>query len=136
VRTHLEALFLEHGAVLSGFYYCPHHPEGSVPEFTRECDCRKPAEGLLRQAAADLDVDFEDAWLVGDILDDIEAGNRAGCRTILVDRGHETEWRQSEFRQPHFVVRALDEAARIIVDARRAASTSIEGRPVEEGARS
>jgi phosphoglycolate phosphatase-like HAD superfamily hydrolase len=47
--------------------------------------------------------------MLGDILDDVEAGRRAGCRTVLVDNGHETEWRPGELRVPHH--RAPDFAA-------------------------
>jgi phosphoglycolate phosphatase-like HAD superfamily hydrolase len=55
--------------------------------------------------------------MVGDILDDVEAGRRAGCRTILVDNGHETEWRSGPWRTPHFTVRDLAAAAERIVAA-------------------
>lgn len=95
---------------LDGFYYCPHHPEAG-------CGCRKPAPGLIERAAQEHGVDLAQSWLVGDILDDIEAGRRAGCRTILVDVGNETEWRPGEQRVPHHVVGDLGEAAAIIAGA-------------------
>ncbi len=78
------------GVGLDAIYYCPHHPDGVSPELAIRCDCRKPQPGMLLRAAADLDLDLNDSWFVGDILDDIEAGNRAGCRTILVDLGTES----------------------------------------------
>jgi histidinol-phosphate phosphatase family protein len=95
---------------LDGFYYCPHRPEAN-------CGCRKPDPGLLERAAADHAVDLSASWMVGDILDDIEAGRRAGCRTILLDVGNETEWRVGEGRSPHHVAADLVEAAAIIVGA-------------------
>jgi phosphoglycolate phosphatase-like HAD superfamily hydrolase len=55
--------------------------------------------------------------MIGDILDDIEAGRRAGCRTILVDAGNETEWRLSDERSPHHIAADLAEAAEIIARA-------------------
>ncbi|MCA9850725.1 MAG: HAD hydrolase-like protein, partial [Dehalococcoidia bacterium] len=106
-------------------------PEGDVAEFAIECDCRKPGDGMLRRAAADLGIDLSEAWMVGDILDDVEAGNRAGCRTILIDNDNETEWRLSTLRWPTVVVRNLESAARAIVDdivthsARRPRSRSV-----------
>lgn len=115
VRHRLESLVAACGAHLDGFYYCPHLPHGSVPRYARACDCRKPAGGMLRAAAADLALDLADAWMIGDILDDIEAGHRVDCRTILVDRGHETEWRPGPGRDPDFVVGTLDEAAALVV---------------------
>lgn len=114
VRERLCELFREHGAVLAGFFYCPHHPQGTVPRYTRLCDCRKPRPNLLRQAAMCLNVSLRHSWMVGDILDDIEAGHAARCRTILVDCGNETEWRRGPQREADFVVQQLDAAADII----------------------
>lgn len=103
------------GVDLAGFYFCPHHPNGSVPRYAINCTCRKPQPGMLLQAARDLGIDLERSWMVGDILDDIEAGRRAGCRTILINNGNETEWVLSPERQPHFIVSNLEEAARTII---------------------
>ena len=68
---------------------------------------------MLLQAAADLDLDLRRSWFVGDILDDVEAGNRAGCRTILVDLGTESLPDQ-RLRTPHFVARDTRHALCII----------------------
>jgi D-glycero-D-manno-heptose 1,7-bisphosphate phosphatase len=115
VRWKMEELFESAGVPLEGFYYCPHHPEASRDEYRKACDCRKPACGLLLKAAEDLQLNISECWMVGDILDDVEAGRRAGCRTAFVDMGHETEWRISEFRLPEFVTRDFFEAAKRIV---------------------
>ncbi|MFO7285874.1 MAG: HAD family hydrolase [Gammaproteobacteria bacterium] len=112
ISTRLVAL----GVPLAGFYYCPHDPSGTVERYRRVCDCRKPAPGLLSRAARELDLDLGESWLVGDILDDIEAGRRVGCRTVLVDNGSETEWQLDTSRLPHHIVDDLDEAARLIVE--------------------
>jgi histidinol phosphatase-like enzyme len=103
------------GVSLAGFYYCPHDPGGSVARYRGLCNCRKPAPGLLERAARELDVDLGESWMVGDILDDVEAGRRAGCRTILIDAGNETEWRMAPKRLPHHVAKDLDEAAELIL---------------------
>jgi D-glycero-D-manno-heptose 1,7-bisphosphate phosphatase len=92
---------------LDGFYFCPHAPEAG-------CSCRKPACGMLVRAAQEHAVDLRSSWMVGDILDDIEAGRRAGCRTVLVDNGNETEWDLSAARRPHGRVAGLTEAASLI----------------------
>jgi histidinol-phosphate phosphatase family protein len=105
----------EVGVPLAGFYYCPHHPAGVVARYALACDCRKPAPGLVRRAAGDLGLDPGRSWLVGDILDDVEAGRRAGCRTVLLDNGHETEWRRGPEREPHHVAPDLPAAARLIL---------------------
>lgn len=101
----------EMGVSLAGFYYCPHDPKGSVPQYSVECECRKPRPGLLVQAAQELDIELEKSWMMGDILNDVEAGNRAGCRTVLVDRGNETEWHYNELRRPDLMVRDMRDAA-------------------------
>ncbi|HET7621607.1 MAG TPA: HAD-IIIA family hydrolase [Gemmatimonadaceae bacterium] len=117
VRERLAQLLAPLGAELAGFYYCPHHPRGSVAEYAIRCNCRKPAPGLIERAARELGVSAKGAWLVGDILDDVEAGSRAGCSTILLDNGNETEWVLTPQRRPDYIVRDLDEAADFIVSA-------------------
>ena len=116
VRQRIEELVTPFGVRLLGLYFCPHHPQGTIPRYAVECECRKPRCGLLHAAAADLNLATSESWMVGDILDDIEAGRRAGCRTVLVDNGGETEWLSGPFREPHVVVRDLAAAARIIAE--------------------
>jgi histidinol-phosphate phosphatase family protein len=96
------------GGALSGFYYCTHRPDSG-------CRCRKPSPGLLLRAAREHGLTLERSWMVGDILDDVEAGRRAGCRTLLVDNGNETEWQLSEARRPDHVVSDLRQAAAVIL---------------------
>jgi D-glycero-D-manno-heptose 1,7-bisphosphate phosphatase len=115
VKEKLESMFLENGARLDGFYYCPHYPGGSVERYAIECDCRKPRTGMLLRAAKDNDIDLEASWLIGDILNDIEAGNKAGCRTILINNGNETEWVSGDYRTPDYIAYDLMEAADIIL---------------------
>jgi histidinol-phosphate phosphatase family protein len=118
VEAKLRAAFDAAGTSLAGFYYCPHDDEGSAgapaPFRSAACACRKPAPGLLLKAAQDLQLDLARSWMVGDILDDVQAGRRAGCRTVLIDVGNETEWRLQEDRMPDAVARHLGEAARLI----------------------
>ena len=99
------------GVTLDGFYYCPHHPGGPVAAYAVDCDCRKPQPGLLQRAAREHDIDLSRSWMVGDILNDVEAGSRAGCRTLLIDRGNETEWLSGPFRTPTATVTSLAEMA-------------------------
>ena len=116
VREHLASLLRQAaGAHLEGFYYCPHHPEGKLPAYRQACTCRKPQPGMLLAAAEDLNIQLEQAWMVGDILNDVEAGKRAGCRTILIDNGNETEWLPGPFRTPDFTAANFLEAAAIIL---------------------
>jgi D,D-heptose 1,7-bisphosphate phosphatase len=115
VERSLRCQLAAYDVPLAGFYYCPHHPEGSVDCYAVACRCRKPAPGMLRRAAAELGIDLAESWMIGDILDDIEAGRLAGCRTMLIDNGNETEWRPGRLRQPHHRGADLAEAARRIL---------------------
>ena len=114
VIDYLRQRLAVEGIPLGGFYYCPHHTEGVVPEYTKACECRKPEPGMLLRAAAELGIDRHRSWYIGDILDDVEAGRRAGCRTILIDPGGETEWILTLERLPHHIADNLADAARII----------------------
>lgn len=104
----LMEMLLDAGARVDGFYYCPHHPDGKVRHYAARCECRKPQPGLLLQAAREHGIDLSASWVVGDILNDVEAGKRAGCRAALVDRGNETEWLPGKWRKPDLVVNNLD----------------------------
>ena len=71
------------GVTLSGFYHCPHHPTEAEGEFRRQCDCRKPAPGMIRQAVLDHGIDLKTSLLVGDKDSDIEAGRAAGVARLF-----------------------------------------------------
>ncbi len=116
VHERLRQLLAEAGVALDGFYYCPHHPQGSVERYAIPCACRKPAPGLLWRAAEEQGLILEQSWMIGDILDDVEAGRRAGCQTILIDNGHETEWVLSRLREPGYLASDLRQAAQVILE--------------------
>lgn len=117
VKEKLEGLFREAGGLLSDFFYCPHFPEGTVKEYTVACDCRKPMPGMLLRAGVKHNIDLCSSWMVGDILNDIEAGNRAGCRTILINNGNETEWLQGDQRVPEYIAKDLVDAAEYVISS-------------------
>lgn len=77
----------EKGAYIDAIYYCPHYPKATIKEYRINCDCRKPKPGMLKQAEKDLNLNLKLSFLVGDKISDIEAGYRAGCKTILVLTG-------------------------------------------------
>jgi D,D-heptose 1,7-bisphosphate phosphatase len=109
------------GAYIDASYYCPFHPEATVPAYRVDHDWRKPKPGMLKQAAADFHLDLAQCWMVGDQGRDVAAGTAAGCRTILLRDpehrpagGYEAETTNGMV-SPSFVVRTLSDAARIIV---------------------
>lgn len=91
VHTRLREMLRAEGAFLDGIYFCPHHPTEGRERYLMTCDCRKPAPGLLLRAAADLHLDPDRSYMVGDTLKDIEAGARAGARGVLVRTGYGSE---------------------------------------------
>ncbi|MEM1444643.1 MAG: HAD-IIIA family hydrolase [Planctomycetota bacterium] len=109
------------GAHLDEFYFCPYHPKGSVPEFTREHEDRKPQPGMLLRAAKEHDLDLHRSWMVGDALRDVEAGKAAGCRTVWLC-GEDDALRRAaeadEKHRPDYVASNLVEAVRIIASQR------------------
>lgn len=90
IHKKMETLLGNERAYLDRIYFCPHHPEkgfaGELPELKVDCDCRKPKPGMLLQAARDLNIDLTNSWMIGDNLSDIEAGRRAGCNSILLNK--------------------------------------------------
>lgn len=116
MQQRLQEMFEEAGAALDGLYFCPHHPHGALPAYAIQCQCRKPAAGLLHIAAARHHIDLGRSWLVGDILNDIEAGHRAGCHTVLIDNGNETEWIMNEWRAPDYRAPDFDVASQILAE--------------------
>jgi histidinol-phosphate phosphatase family protein len=119
VESRLDELLTPYGVVITAYGWCPHHPNGRGGKLA--CTCRKPRPGLLLDAASVHDVALGHSWMIGDILDDVEAGARAGCRTILVDRGGETRWRGGRLRTPNAIVYDFAAAAAIVLDGARVA---------------
>jgi histidinol-phosphate phosphatase family protein len=117
VRETLYRLLATEGVAVDGFYYCPHHPQGTVPVYSVACDCRKPRPGMIVRAAREHGIDLSGSWMIGDILNDVEAGNAAGCRTVLIDNGNETEWVKGPGREPTLVAKSVLEAALLITGA-------------------
>ena len=113
IEDRLRAWFIESGAELTAFYYCPH----AAPEDlagAASCNCRKPQPGMLLDAAAAHGIDLARSWAVGDIMDDVEAGRRAGCHTVLraEDAGDRA---RSPWPAPCFVADDLAAAADMIL---------------------
>jgi histidinol-phosphate phosphatase family protein len=119
VEARIDELLAPYGVVISGYFWCTHHPAGARVVGATACTCRKPRPGLLLEAAGIQRIAREQSWMIGDILDDVEAGVRAGCRAVLVDRGGETRWRAGRLRTPSAIVYDFADAAAFIVNGQR-----------------
>ena len=102
-------------ARIDAIYYCPHHPEALVERYRRRCRCRKPQAGMLARAARDLKLDLARSVAVGDSARDVEAGRRAGCRTVLVRTGYGAKAEADLAQPPDHIASNLSEAASWIV---------------------
>jgi D-glycero-D-manno-heptose 1,7-bisphosphate phosphatase len=85
IHNRLEQLLSEKGASLDKIYYCPYHPDGVVQKYRKQSKFRKPNPGMLLKAADEMDIELGESWCVGNSRSDVEAGQRAGCKTILID---------------------------------------------------
>ena len=113
----------EFGVALTDVAVCPHAPDA---QGRPACLCRKPAPGMLTRAARAHGLDLRRSWMVGDLLDDVEAGHRAGATGLLLDTGAETAWRRSPLREPAGVLSDWPSlAAHLLREAAAETSTSI-----------
>jgi D,D-heptose 1,7-bisphosphate phosphatase len=118
VHAKMETLLGRDGAWLDAIYYCPHHPHrgypGEVAALKIECDCRKPAIGLLLKAQNDFNVDLSQSWMIGDSSVDIRTAKNAGLRSILIQTGKAGADGQYPDR-PDYVFATLLDAVSFIV---------------------
>ncbi len=84
-HDHMSAALKAQDAHIDAFYYCPHHPEGTVKKFAIRCNCRKPGTGMLEQAAREWPIDLGRSFLIGDKDDDMTAAAAFKIRGIKFD---------------------------------------------------
>lgn len=84
LHERMRAFLREQGIELTGIYYCPHHPQGSVSDYAIACSCRKPEPGMILRAAQEHGIDLSRSLLVGDKLSDLEAGRAAGIPSLYL----------------------------------------------------
>lgn len=111
IHNRLLDLLSQEGATIDAVYYCPHLPEGTVAEYSMECQCRKPKTGMLQRAAREHGINLKSSIMIGDTPGDILAGNAVGCKTVLV-KNHEEEIDMPV--EADLVVRDIWKAAQIL----------------------
>lgn len=103
----------EYGIDILECFYCPHHLEKGVGKYKVDCDCRKPNPGMLLKGIEKYDVDIENSFMVGDKKGDLEAGKRAGLKSILVLTGYGKKI-EKEIKGHYIVAEDLLEVATIL----------------------
>ncbi len=118
IHDRLKQLLAEKNAYLDNIYYCPYHPDGIVQKYRKESNCRKPNPGMLLRAYAEMKINLEQSWCIGNSMRDVEAGSKAGCKTILVDSPYRAKSKESlgvkSVVSPDFKAVNLKEAVNII----------------------
>ena len=108
IHNKMTSILKEHNIKLDDIFFCPHHPE-----FTGPCDCRKPKPGMILKAANKHHIHLQESYIVGDTLKDIEAGQNAGCKTVLVLTGYGAQERKKIKQiKPHLIYQNLLEFAK------------------------
>jgi D-glycero-D-manno-heptose 1,7-bisphosphate phosphatase len=115
VQERVLELLAAEGVRFDAFKLCLHHPDGVVAELSGACECRKPAPGMLLEAAAELALDLPSSWMIGDTDGDVGAGRNAGCRTVLVEYPGSSH-KRSGGAEPTFRAADLPGAVRVILN--------------------
>ncbi len=118
IHDRMKQLLAEKNAYLDKIYYCPYHPDGIVPKYRKESNCRKPNPGMFLRAYAEMKIDLGQSWCIGNSSRDIEAGTKAGCKTILIDSPYRVKQKDSRDSQsnitPDYKAVNIKEAINII----------------------
>jgi D-glycero-D-manno-heptose 1,7-bisphosphate phosphatase len=114
VQGRVRELLAADGVELDAWRLCLHHPDGVLPELSGPCACRKPAPGMLLDAAQELDLDLARSWMVGDTDADVAAGRAAGCRTVLIIHRRSAH-KRAEATAPDAVASDLGHASAVLL---------------------
>ena len=116
INRRLVSALGQQQARVDAIYCCLHHPQAKLKRWKKKCSCRKPKPGLILRAARELKLDARCSYMLGDSVADIQAGQRAGCKTIYIGR-----WKcdicrfmSEQHVQPDYVAGDLLRAARLI----------------------
>ena len=113
VHERFDHILKLNGIHFREYYYCYHHPNGIVPEYSVSCECRKPKPYFLLKAARDYSIDLKKSWMIGDRDSDIECGKAAGTSTIMIEELHSSGLRGSS--NPYFKTANIKDAVTIIL---------------------
>ncbi len=109
VNTRIDNLLFDYGARIDAYYYCLHNPDDSST-----CSCRKPSDGLYRQALSKFKIDLSKSWMIGDKMSDINFALKLGITPILVQTGYGKEVQVG----CDLVCESIKEASLVILDGK------------------
>jgi D-glycero-D-manno-heptose 1,7-bisphosphate phosphatase len=109
----LTKQMIAHDIEFTDCFYCYHHPVGIVKDYSGECDCRKPKPYFLIEAQKKYDINMQQSWFIGDQDSDVQCGQAAGVKTILINEPHSQKKRGNS--SPDYYVNDLAEAVEVIL---------------------
>lgn len=112
VHNELHKIMIENYIYFTDYYYCYHHPNGIVPEYSIDCECRKPKNYFVLKAIAKYDIDKEKSWFVGDRDKDVECGISSGLKTIRIQSNY---YEYKNIIDADFIAANLNEATETIL---------------------
>lgn len=98
---------------VDAIFYCPHHPEGKIKQYRKICACRKPLTGMFEAACKAFDIDMPASYMIGDRASDIQAGQAAGVKTVLLESGYGTAGLESAVK-PDYIMKDLRDVLDIL----------------------
>lgn len=114
VSEKIRDLMEEREIIFNEYYYCYHHPDGVIKEYSIDCECRKPKPFFILNAIKKYNLDKNNSWMAGDRDTDISCGKNSGLRTILIEYPGSENYRVTS--NPDFRVKNLTEAADVILN--------------------
>lgn len=115
VHDELHKIFVKENILFKEYYYCYHHPNGIIKEYSYDCNCRKPKPYFVLKAIKDHNIDPDSSWFVGDRDSDISCGRASGLKTILIENKYSEQY--SGTIEPNFIVNNLSEATEKILNS-------------------
>lgn len=85
LHSYVNTLLSNYDTRIDGFYFCPHHPEGVVKEYRKDCSCRKPETGLFLKAIDEFDIDIKNSWAIGDNERDVLPAISLGMNAAIIN---------------------------------------------------
>ena len=119
VRREISGQMEKEGVRLDAEYYCFHHPFAYIEEHRQNCDCRKPGTKFFKDTEKEFNIDLTESWMIGDGVTDVQAGFKAGVKTILFGNNLESGYlsilqEQLGSIRPDFIVKKPKEILDII----------------------
>jgi len=116
VHSEIDRQLKKYKLQVDHYYYCPHHPDGSVKKYAINCNCRKPMPGMILQAVKDYNLNLNNSFLVGDKMSDLLAAENSGCQGILVETGYGKEHKKEAVTRGFSVFSNIEQVVRFLLD--------------------